>query len=65
MSTCACGRHDSELAHRAAVDAALDAVVETALLRAVLPHAPTRRALLRAVGTGGVLAAISETLPVA
>src|SRR5690606_10791215 len=39
-------------------------VVESALLRALFPHAPARRAFLRAVGGSTAAAAVSQLLPV-
>lgn len=42
----------------------LTRVVEHALMRALFPHAPTRRAFLRAVGGSTAAAALSQILPV-
>src|SRR5712671_5410943 len=40
-----------------------DDVVERAFLREILPDGPTRRDLLRAVGAGAVLSALSSFFP--
>src|SRR6267154_266142 len=62
---CGCGLHDTEAAHDAAVEARLTSAVETAILRAVLTEAASRRAFLAAFGLGTALAAISEVFSVA
>jgi nitrate/nitrite transport system substrate-binding protein len=62
---CSCGLHESEAVHEAAVEARLTAAVETAIVRAVLPEAESRRAFLAAIGLGTTLAAISEFFPLA
>jgi nitrate/nitrite transport system substrate-binding protein len=62
---CSCGLHESEAAHEAAVEARLTAAVETAIVRAVLPEAASRRAFLATIGLGPALAAISEFFPIA
>jgi nitrate/nitrite transport system substrate-binding protein len=60
---CACGAHASQAEHDAAGEQAVARVVESAVMRAVFPNDATRRALLRTVGAGAVLAAINEILP--
>jgi nitrate/nitrite transport system substrate-binding protein len=65
MTRCSCGLHESEAAHDTAVDTRLAAAIETTVLRAVLPNAQTRRAVLGAIGLGTALAAISDFFPVA
>jgi nitrate/nitrite transport system substrate-binding protein len=69
---CACGRHASAEAHHTAAEAsrfAVDAdfrlarMVESAVLRALMPAGATRRAFLGAVGRASAIAAISELLP--
>src|SRR6266853_3227509 len=62
---CSCGLHTSKAAHDTAVEAHLTATLETAIVRAVLPDAASRRAFLAAVGMGTTLAAISEIFSVA
>jgi nitrate/nitrite transport system substrate-binding protein len=62
---CSCGLHESEAVHDAALDARLAAAVETAIVRAVLPKAASRRAFLAAIGLETTLAAISEFFPLA
>lgn len=69
---CACGRHASAAEHDAADRAAavaadedqrLSRVVESAVMRAVVPDDVTRRNFLRAVGAGTALAALSQFFP--
>ncbi len=67
---CACGRHASQGEHDrafAVTDAGEDTLyastVEAAVLRAVMPHGPTRRSFLSAVGATTALAAIGQFLP--
>lgn len=74
-SGCSCGRHASEAQHDAAAreadrmavaadgDARISRVIESAVLRAVVPDDVTRRNFLRTVGAGTALAAISQFLP--
>ena len=74
-SGCSCGRHASEARHdaeaglsaRRAVaaddDARVARVVESAVMRAIVPDDVTRRNFLRAVGAGTALAALSQVLP--
>jgi len=74
-SGCSCGRHASEAQHdaearlsaRQAVaaddDARISRVVESAVMRAIVPDDVTRRNFLRAVGAGTALAALSQVLP--
>jgi len=57
-------RAASTAAGGAAGDRAIVRLVENALLRASFPHAPTRRAFLRAVGASTAAAALAEFLPV-
>src|SRR5690606_27169121 len=45
-------------------DRAVLRLVESTLMRALFPHAPARRAFLRAVGASAAAAALSELLPV-
>jgi nitrate/nitrite transport system substrate-binding protein len=68
---CACGKNScqariSEKACQARIseEQRVTRVVENALLRALFPHAPTRRAFLRAVGGATAAAALSHVLPV-
>ena len=68
---CSCGNHDRDDAETcraptpdADADRGVTRVVENALLRALFPHAPTRRAFLRAVGGSTAAAALSQLLPV-
>ena len=62
---CSCGQHTDEAAHIAAEDEERSArrLIETALLRAMVPHAAQRRRFLQAVGMGGALAALSSVVP--
>jgi nitrate/nitrite transport system substrate-binding protein len=62
---CGCGLHTSKAAHDTAVEAHLTATLETAIVRAVLPDAASRRAFLAAIGMGTTLAAISEIFSIA
>jgi len=62
---CSCGLHTRKAAHDTAVEAHLTAMLETAIVRAVLPDAASRRAFLAAVGMGTTLAAISEIFSIA
>jgi nitrate/nitrite transport system substrate-binding protein len=62
---CSCRLHTSKAAHDTAVEAHLTATLETAIVRAVLPDAASRRAFLAAVGMGTTLAAISEIFSIA
>ncbi|WP_376087138.1 CmpA/NrtA family ABC transporter substrate-binding protein [Roseomonas sp. CCTCC AB2023176] len=43
---------------------AMGAAADRAVIRAVLPHAPTRRAMLKTFGMATVLAAIGDVLPI-
>jgi len=72
---CSCGRHANEAQHNVAAreadrlavaaddDARISRVIESAVLRAVVPDDVTRRNFLRTVGAGAALAAISQFLP--
>lgn len=68
---CSCGRHASEAEHRAAHEAPRDEagryerVVASAVIRAVFPYEPTRRAFLNSVGASTALAALSQFFPLA
>ncbi|MDB5378999.1 MAG: transporter substrate-binding protein [Rubritepida sp.] len=64
--TCACGQpHAASFACETPSDGtgAIGRAIDEAALRAVFPHAPTRRAMLSAVGAGTLLAAIGDFLP--
>lgn len=65
IRACSCGQHTDEAAHIAAEDEerSARALVETALLRALLPQSAQRRRFLQAVGLGGALAALSSVVP--
>jgi nitrate/nitrite transport system substrate-binding protein len=64
---CSCGRHGTSSEHDAAAAMSADAraarLVETAVLRALLPEEPARRAFLAAVGASTALAAVAQFLP--
>ncbi|HES77331.1 MAG TPA: twin-arginine translocation signal domain-containing protein, partial [bacterium] len=69
---CSCGKHTSQSEHDAEQarlnepqedEAALNRVIESAVVRALFPHDETRRAFLKAVGAGTALAAISAMFP--
>jgi nitrate/nitrite transport system substrate-binding protein len=67
---CACGRHADQPEHDRALPQALPSeeqrygnVVASSVLRAIFPHAATRRAFLRSLGAGGALAALSQFFP--
>jgi len=71
---CSCGGHSSQAAHDAAHDletrqiagneyARAERAVQSAVIRALIPDAVTRRAFLRTVGASTALAAISQVLP--
>ena len=71
---CACGRHASPGAHAAALraedatasaDGRLKRIVQSAIMRALFPHDPERRAFLRAVGASTTMAAIAAAFPIA
>ncbi len=67
-SRCSCGHHASEADHVAALRGETDdlsGVVEAAVMRALFPHAATRRAFLQAVGAGTAAAAIAAAFPLA
>ncbi|MCM2503846.1 ABC transporter substrate-binding protein [Aureimonas altamirensis] len=75
LARCSCGRHASEAEHRMAVqlearavadreEARTTRVVESALMRALFPQDRSRRAFLRAVGSGTAAAALAQFLPV-
>ncbi|MFO1326844.1 MAG: CmpA/NrtA family ABC transporter substrate-binding protein [Rubrivivax sp.] len=75
MMGCRCGRHTSAAEHAAAelrtradatdLEAASNAVVEAALVKALFPQDAVRRRFLRAVGRRSAMAAIASVLPVA
>ncbi|MEW6446444.1 MAG: ABC transporter substrate-binding protein [Pseudomonadota bacterium] len=68
---CSCGKHGSQSEHDAEQalaepreeEAALNRVIESAVVRALFPHDETRRAFLKAVGAGTALAALSSLFP--
>jgi nitrate/nitrite transport system substrate-binding protein len=65
---CSCGRHATQSEHaadtaRADSDALAGRAVEGAVMRALFPHDETRRRLIRAVGSGTALAAVSSLFP--
>ncbi|MEW6123126.1 MAG: CmpA/NrtA family ABC transporter substrate-binding protein [Pseudomonadota bacterium] len=68
-SGCSCGEHGSQSEHDFACkmtggeDERYSSFVETAVMRAVFPHTPTRRAFLKTVGSATALAAVSQFLP--
>ena len=72
-TSCNCGQHRSEAEHRAAATRArtlgeeglLTNAVDTAVVRALFPHPPTRRAFLKAVGANTAMAAIAQFFPLA
>ncbi|HEY8553377.1 MAG TPA: CmpA/NrtA family ABC transporter substrate-binding protein [Burkholderiales bacterium] len=59
-SSCADHVHEPDVGS----ERTLTRIVEHALMRALFPHAPTRRAFLRAVGGSTAAAALSQLLPV-
>ncbi len=72
---CSCGAHADQNAHDAAArreetlavagdeEARYNRVVESAILRAVIPNDVTRRNFLRTVGASTAMAALAEALP--
>jgi nitrate/nitrite transport system substrate-binding protein len=64
---CSCGVHASQAEHESAAapsgDARLARVVESAVVRALIPQDNARRAFLKAVGASTALAAISQAFP--
>jgi nitrate/nitrite transport system substrate-binding protein len=60
---CSCGAHASQAEHDLAGEQAVARVVESAVVRAAFPNDVARRALLRTVGAGAVLAALHEVFP--
>ena len=65
-SGCSCGRHVSQADHDTArsQDEQLQRVVESAVVRAIFPHDPSRRAFLASVGTSTGYAAIASLFPI-
>src|SRR5436189_6090011 len=73
-SGCSCGRHGSEAEHQAArrpepgavaasEQSRFEAVVASAVMRAVFPQDAARRAFLKSVGAATALAAVSQAFP--
>lgn len=78
---CSCGKHDSQEAHEASTQSAIDTLkarsetaefeaysnefIEATLVKAIFPQDDVRRRFLRAVGKGTAMAAISSVFPVA
>jgi nitrate/nitrite transport system substrate-binding protein len=67
-SGCSCGVHASQAEHDNAApslsgDGRIAGVVESAVVRALIPQDAARRAFLRAVGASTALAAIAQVLP--
>jgi len=78
---CSCGKHDSQEAHEASTQSAIDTLkarsetaefeaysnefIEATLVKALFPQDEVRRRFLRAVGKGTAMAAISSVLPIA
>jgi nitrate/nitrite transport system substrate-binding protein len=74
---CACGRHASPIEHERDTASAMqcvpgespseekryEGVVASAVMRAVFPHDPTRRAFLKAVGASTAVAALAQFFP--
>jgi nitrate/nitrite transport system substrate-binding protein len=65
---CSCGRHASQAEHDAATlpsdhEDGVKRTVEGAVMRAMFPHEPSRRAFLKAVGAGTAAAALSQFFP--
>jgi nitrate/nitrite transport system substrate-binding protein len=74
LAGCACGRHADQVQHDrdaqlqlqqtlASEDRRYENVVASALLRAVIPDAPTRRTFLHTLGGATALAALSQFFP--
>src|SRR5262249_36834494 len=67
VAGCSCGAHRSPSEHDAAAAMSSDAraarLVESAVLRALLPEAGSRRAFLTTVGASTALAAIAQFFP--
>jgi nitrate/nitrite transport system substrate-binding protein len=69
VTGCSCGRHgdqaqhDQELRALPSEDERYANVVASAVLRAVIPQAATRRAFLQTLGAGTALAALSQFFP--
>ncbi|MEW6256334.1 MAG: CmpA/NrtA family ABC transporter substrate-binding protein [Pseudomonadota bacterium] len=68
-SSCSCGEHGSQSEHDLAANMTggeeerYSSFVETAVMRALFPHTPSRRAFLKSVGASTALAAVSQFLP--
>jgi nitrate/nitrite transport system substrate-binding protein len=60
---CPCGGHAGLAEHDA--DALASALVDAAVLRALVPQAATRRRFLEAIGAGSALAALADVFPLA
>lgn len=69
VTGCVCGRHadqtqhDQELRALPSEEERYENVVASAVLRAVIPQAATRRAFLQTLGAGAALAALSQVFP--
>ncbi len=60
---CSCGRHASQSEHDAAAEELQGRAVESAVIRALFPQDNARRAVLKAVGAGALLAAVNQAFP--
>jgi nitrate/nitrite transport system substrate-binding protein len=65
---CSCGRHTDADEHARAArpageEARYERVVASAVMRALFPHDPARRAFLKTVGASTALAAVAQFLP--
>ncbi len=66
MQGCACGvDHDTSIVCEGTSEGGLKRRVETAVLRAAFPDTMTRRAMLTAVGSATLTAALSQIFPIA
>src|SRR5260221_1591803 len=70
LARCACGGEHSSADHQAAhIPASVEefscSFIEAAIVKAIFPHEPTRRAFLRAAGRNTAMAAIASVMPLA
>jgi nitrate/nitrite transport system substrate-binding protein len=65
LDRCTCGGAHASADHPKSVEEFSRGFIEAALVKALFPHEPTRRAFLRAVGRNTAMAAIASVMPLA
>ncbi len=60
---CSCGAHTTQAEHLQDREQVSLDFIEASAVRALIPHEPTRRRFLKAVGAGAAMAAISQIMP--